>query len=276
MDWCPYSTSFGRETMLAGASEMRIKSRIAFMDIIENRDILELEQEIERIFSVREDESVRVMIVTSLSGGTGSGMFIQFALWLRRFFNARNCKTNFRSVFLLPDVFIRTVESIRDNPRKVRYHYGNAYAAIRELNAINKVTEGYKPEKPIVIEGLFDSDDPARDRVFDFSFFVDDIDKRGVSFKTIGEYEALVANMVFMQLYAPMVSEMESVEDNLYRTLHAASEPLYGSCGTSKAEYPIDDVLEYCALTASKEALSEGWNKIDTEINARKEEERQA
>ena len=42
-------------------------------------------QEIEKIFPVTSDPEygVRVIIVTSLAGGTGSGMFLQIALYLR-------------------------------------------------------------------------------------------------------------------------------------------------------------------------------------------------
>ena len=275
--WLPYSKSFGKESMIDGASEMRVKSRLAFMDCLADGTIRDLEHVIESVFHERGNDKIRVMLVSSLSGGTGSGMFIQVALWLRKFFEQRNCQASLRGIFLLPDVFIRTVQSIQDNPRKKLYHYANAYAAIRELNAINKVIQkDYVPEKPIVIDDLFDSRNPGAQPVFDFSFFIDDVDARGASFSNMGTYEEMAAQLVYMQLYAPMVSELFSVEDNLYRSLAKSSEPLYGSCGTAKAVYPVEDVTKYCALRASRDSLVEGWNKIDSEIDALIEEQKAA
>lgn len=277
LDWFPNSTDFGGESMTDGASEMRIKSRLAFMDTLADGSLLKLEQVIESIFHERGDDKIRVMLVSSLSGGTGSGMFIQVALWLRDFFVRRNCQASLKGIFLLPDIFVRTVKNAKENPRKKLYYYANAYAAIRELNAINKVIQkDYVPERPIIIDDLFDSRKPGAKPVFDFAFFIDDVDARGAAFTDIGTYEELAAQLVYMQLYAPMVNELVSVEDNLYRALTKSSEPLYGSCGTAKAIYPSKDVAEYCALRAAKDALVEGWHKIDSEIDTMIEEERAA
>ena len=276
--WFPYSRSLGAESMIDGASEMRAKSRIAFMDTMESGKIIELRNAIEKVFHHKPGtpEKIRVMLVSSLSGGTGAGMFIQVALWLRKFFDERGCMATIRGIFLLPDIFIRTIPNIRDNPRKPLYHYANAYAAIRELNAINKAIKSKgksELERPIVIDGLFDSRKPGPKPVFDNAFFIDDIDAGGAAFDKCQTYEEIVAQIVYMQLYAPMHSELSSVEDNLFRAFESNPEPVYGSCGTSKAEYPVDDVVEYCALRAAQESVSEGWCKIDAEIDAIKQEE---
>lgn len=277
--WCPYSRAFGAESMIDGASEIRVKSRLAFMDTMESGRIFELQNAIEKVFHNKPGtpEKIRVMLVTSLSGGTGSGMFLQVALWLRKFFEERNCMATIRGIFLLPDIFVRSVPNIRENGRKKLYHYANAYAAIRELNAINKVIKGnYVPDQPIIIDGLFDSRKPNKKPVFDNAFFIDDVDASGAAFNSIGAYEEMVAQIVYMQLYAPMHSELSSVEDNLFRAFESNPEPVFGSCGTAKAEYPVEDVVEYCALRASRDSIAEGWHRIDAEIDAMIEEEKNA
>ena len=269
--WSPDSQGFLMQTMINGASEVRVKSRIAFMDTMATEKIKKLEEALEKVFHRRtgEPEQVRVMLVSSLAGGTGSGMFIQVALWLRKFFDVRGCEATIRGILLLPDIFVRTTTNIAEGPRKKLYHYANAYAAIRELNAINKVIKGNaKLEKPLIIDDLFDSDHPCKQPVFDNAFFIDDVDASGVAFKSLGEYEEIVAQIVYMQLYAPMVNEMISVEDNLFRACETNPEPVYGSCGTAKAEYPAADVHEYCALRAAQDAIADGWYKIDAEIDA--------
>jgi|GEM_PF-469049 len=268
-EWCPYSPSFGRTSMIAGASEVRVKSRLAFMDTMESGAIRQLQKEVEKVFHNRpgKAEQIRVMVVSSLSGGTGSGMFIQVALWLRQFFEKKGCLATIRGILLLPDIFISTVPNIQDNPRKPLYHYANAYAAIRELNAINKVVKTQMPlAKPMIIDDLFDSRKPPKAPVFDNAFFIDDTAEGGAAFTELETYEEVVAQMVYMQLYAPMQNEMISVEDNLYRSFEANPEPAYGSCGTARAEYPVDDVVDYCSIRAAQDAVAQGWTGLDQEI----------
>lgn len=272
--WAPDTPSFRKQRMINGASEMRVKSRIAFLDTVNSGRIHDLEKEIVKILDLRDSSDIRVLLISSLSGGTGSGMFIQVALWLRKFFDSRNSEVSIRGIFLLPDIFVNNVENIGGNPKKKIAHYANAYAAIRELNTLNKIiVQGYRPDKRIVIDDLFDSDNPDARPVFDNAFFLDSVNARGKSFNTVGAYEEYAAQLAYMQLFAPMVDELVSVEDNLYRDLVAADEPIYGACGTSRALYPTQDVLEYCALCAGEEALATGWQKLDKEINRQIEQE---
>ncbi len=277
--WCPYSRAFGQESMIDGASEMRAKSRIAFMDTMATSTIFELQNAIEKVFHNRPGtpEKIRVMIVSSLAGGTGSGMFIQVALWMRQFFQSRNCQATIRGILLLPDIFVRTIANIRESPRKMLYHYANAYAAVREMNAINKVIKDkWQPERPIVITDLFDSRNPPAKPIFDNAFFIDDVDAKGAAFDSMDAYEKMAAQIVYMQLYAPMHNELVSVEDNLFRAFERSSEPIFGSCGTAKAVYPGKDVAEYCALRAAEESIAQGWSKLDVEIAALQQEEKNA
>ncbi len=277
--WCPDSPpSFLEQNMLDGASQLRIKSRLAFMDIMEDGTIKRLEHIINELLNGKEDANLRIMIVSSLSGGTGSGMFIQVALWLRKFFKSAKTEISIRGIFLLPDIFVETVHDIGGDVTDRVRHYANAYAAIRELNALSRLIAdpGYQPEKPIRIQGLFDSDNRPAKPVFDFAFFVDYRGARAGTLKDIKDYEKIVAQFVYMQLYAPMASDLYSEEDNTFLRFVNSKEPLYGSCGTSKAVYPYEDVLQYCALRATKDSITNGWKKIDHEIEGMKKEEEEA
>ncbi len=279
-DWMPESPSLKQESMKDGASQMRTKSRLAFMDILEDRSIRELETYIDKLFDKRDDAKIRVMVVSSLAGGTGSGMFIQTALWLRKYFAKRRCMVTIRGIFVLPDVFIKTIEDIRTDETEIQSLYANAYGAIRELNAITKIkAKGLRPQLPVKIDNLFDSESgqPDGQPVYDYAFFVDDISEGGSCLSQIDHYEQVVARLVYMQLYAPMHDDLYSEEDNLFKRFQRSEEPLFGSCGTAKAVYPAGDVLHYCSLRAAQESISTGWRKIDDEIRdkQRKEEERE-
>ncbi len=278
--WMPESPALLKESMKDGASQMRPKSRLAFMDILEDRTIRQLETQIDKLFDKRDGTKIRVMIVSSLAGGTGSGMFIQTALWLRKYFSKRKCAVTLRGIFVLPDVFINTIEDIRTDDTEIQSLYANAYGAIRELNAITKIkTKGMVPLLPVKIDNLFDSEDgqPDGQPVFDYAFFIDDISEGGSVLTQIDHYEQVVARLVYMQLYAPMHDDLYSEEDNLFKRFQKSKEPVFGSCGTAKAVYPTDDVLRYCALRAAQDSLSTGWRKIDEEIKdkQRKEDERE-
>lgn len=276
--WCPQAPAFMEESMIDGASELRMKSRVAFMDCLESGVIDQLELMINEVLRNNAGSKIRIMIVSSLSGGTGSGMFIQVALWLRKFLS--ESEITIRGIFLLPDVFVSTVRDIRDNKTTSVRHYCNAYAAIRELNALSKIMKGNSVElaEPIVLGKLFDSrtDSDFGKPVYDLAFFVDDKDENGVRLESIGEYERMVAQLVYMQLYAPMKNDMYSEEDNFFLTGFENEEPLYGSCGTSKAVYPVESVKTYCAIRGVSDSLTGGWKKIDAEIDAAVEERKQA
>lgn len=278
--WMPESSALLKESMKDGASQMRPKSRLAFMDILEDRTIRQLETQIDKLFNKRDGTKIRVMIVSSLAGGTGSGMFIQTALWLRKHFARRKCAVTIRGIFVLPDVFINTIEDIRTDDTEIQSLYANAYGAIRELNAITKIkTKGMVPLLPVKIDNLFDSEDaqPDGQPVYDYAFFIDDISEGGAVLSQIDHYEQVVARLVYMQLYAPMHDDLYSEEDNLFKRFQKSKEPVFGSCGTAKAVYPTDDVLRYCVLRAAQDSLSTGWRKIDEEIKdkQRKEDERE-
>ncbi len=278
--WMPVSPTLLKESMKDGASQMRPKSRLGFLDTIEDRTIHQLEEYINKLFDKRDDAKIRVMIVSSLAGGTGSGMFIQAALWLRQFFAKRRCTVTLRGIFLLPDIFIDTIADIRNDNTETQSLYANAYGAIRELNAITKIkTKGLKPILPVKIDNLFDSESgqPDGQAVYDYAFFIDNISEGGSVLTQIDHYEQVVARLVYMQLYAPMHDDLYSEEDNLFKRFERSAEPVFGSCGTAKAVYPSDDVLRYCAMRAAKDSLSTGWRKIDEEIGEkqRKENERE-
>ena len=277
-EWCPSSPEFLKESMMDGASELRIKSRIAFMDCDLSGTLnRELGAIINRVRERDPQAKFRIMIVSSLSGGTGSGMFIQVALWLRKFLSG--VPITIRGIFVLPDVFAGTIRDIATNAATKQRHYCNAYAAIKELNAITNVLKSATFQLPaqITIGDLFDSekDKGTGHKVYDLAFFVDYKDANNLSLGSISEYESMVAQLVYMQLYSPMKDDMYSEEDNLFITNIQSEDPLYGSCGVAKAEYPLQSVIEYSSIRAMQDSLTTGWGRIDSEIAVLLDEKRQ-
>ncbi|MBE6666258.1 MAG: hypothetical protein E7603_08595 [Ruminococcaceae bacterium] len=274
--WCiDNCNEFLSETTTNGASTMRMKSRLAFLNTYNNTKIRTIENLISKMMETGTgNDDIRVMLISSISGGTGAGMFLQTALWIRNKFKERGREIKLRGMLLLPDVFVKTIKDVQNNDFLEDRHYANAYAAIREMNAIAKIkdTNGYKPKVPLKIDGLFDSEDldnPGRSKkgLFDFIFFIDYENKAGVNLRAISAYEDIVAQLAYTHSFSPMADSINTKEDNVFLA-HILQGFSFGSCGTAKAIYPKDDVVEYCILRTVREMISDGWCNLDAEINA--------
>ncbi|MBQ8145370.1 MAG: hypothetical protein IJ039_01170 [Clostridia bacterium] len=265
-DWMPTSTLLRHEEMRWGTSQIRAMSRLAFYDVIQNRDILELEREIEKLLGGHDENCINVTIVSSLAGGTGSGMLIQTALWLRNLLEDRNCTVTIRGILVLPEALIKCVRQVGNDERMREKIRANAYATIRELNAITKIRTGvYKPQKRVWLDGFADSErkyECEDASVFDYAFFVDcDMDENNRD--SIEDYEKSVARLTYMHMLAPASDGAYTKEDSAYRQHQLSKEPLYGLCDTAKAIYPTESILEYCTLRAIKDSLADSWRLLD-------------
>ena len=279
--WCIEDVDvFKGETMTNGASTMRMKSRLAFLDTYGSMKIRNIEELISKMMTKGDgQDAIQVMLVSSISGGTGAGMFLQTALWIRNLFKERGKEIKLRGMLILPDVFVKTVKDVLNNDFLEDRHYANAYAAIREMNAVSKIKlePGYKPRVPMKIDDLFDSEDldnPKRSPkgLFDFIFFIDYENKTGANLNSISAYEDIVAHLTYTQLYSPMKDSINTKEDNIFLN-NVRQGFSFGSCGIAKAVYPKDDVTEYCILSAISEMISSGWCNLDSEIEATRMEE---
>ncbi|MFN4262008.1 MAG: tubulin-like doman-containing protein, partial [Gemmataceae bacterium] len=70
------------------------------------------------------DSGVNVFVVASLCGGTGSGMFLDLAYGLKKWFKYDGLTGEINGLFMLPGAFVGVSDRIK----------ANAYAALKELN----------------------------------------------------------------------------------------------------------------------------------------------
>ena len=70
-----------------------------------------------------------------MMGGTGSGMFLQIPLYIREIFESQFSggadRIEIQGTFILPDVLKGAI-----SPKETENVYSNAYAAMKELNAM--------------------------------------------------------------------------------------------------------------------------------------------
>lgn len=271
-EWFPDNAMLKVRNMIKGAGQVRPLSRLAFAETISSGRIGKLEKAIRELQVSRGDvqtSNFRIMIVSSFAGGTGSGMFIQTALFLREYIRKHyGGEVIIRGLFALPDLF-RNV-----NPSKVQREsmYANAYAALKELSAINQVCLSNDPSADDInmkIDNLFDSKRDRRKaekKPFDFIFFVDNINARGKVLTDLEDYKQLMTTATYMQVYSPITDSGDSREDNAILTVISGDgKPLYGGVGASRIVYPYQDLVDYCGTRATIEAITDSWTLIDRE-----------
>ena len=94
-------------------------------------------------------EEIRIMIVSSLVGGTGAGIFLQAALYLKDYFETLGKRVMIRGTFLLPDIFIKTGIISNQQSKNI---LANGYACLKELNAIIGATSSINNKSLSTIE----------------------------------------------------------------------------------------------------------------------------
>ncbi|MBO4982872.1 MAG: hypothetical protein J6D23_02345 [Clostridia bacterium] len=276
-EWMPINPMLKAMNMLDGSSQARIRARLAFYAASKSTMILELEDKLKGLLD-ETDEEINVYIVSSLAGDFGAGTLIPLALWVRQYFERHNVPVQIKGMLITPDVFIRTIAQIGRDERECKILRANAYATIRELNAITKIkTNVFKPSFPVKIDEVgFDSSEKQDGKcVFDRAYLIGDVTSSGLALNSIYAYEKAVAQIVYAQMFALIKNDWYYEDDGWFRFKEPNDEPLYGSCGIAKAMYPVDSVYDYCSLKAAYDFLNTGWRTIDKYVDLRLEIEKQ-
>ena len=292
-EWFPAENNFLlARNGLRGAGQLRSLSRLLLEDTMKRENSIDdplaalhaAFDHLQQQDSDRQAADVVVMIISSFAGGTGSGIFIQVALYLRKMLLERMyCNTALiRGLFALPDIYTGSLH----NDQEIESVYANAYASLKELCAINRLFSGNdRLAKDIRMryEGLFDSQKdqdrsgklPITMVPFNSIFFVDNVSSDGEKLPSLPAYESMIAEIAYMQIYSPMAPNMFSQEDNLIRsTILSRGQRIFASAGCSKIEYPHDDIVEYCVRRMMADSLSTDWLFFDRQYRSQLDEAR--
>jgi hypothetical protein len=280
-EWFPWEQpELQRKLLTEGAGQIRAVSRLGYRAAMETGHLHGLERQIATIFRARGEEqinSVRVMIVSSLAGGTGAGIFLQTAMYLRELFEVSFGRSNVlvRGAFVLPDTLIKSRvldENEWDNVR------ANGYASLKELNAITLNAAGVHSQVTIEMEYRPGQTDAygrqslaitPRQLPYDFVFLYDFENTRGENLGHFGHYADQVAQTVYLQLFTPIAAGNFSQEDNqILGLIGNQGRSRYCGAGVARLLYPYTDVVEYAALRWATDALSDQWLKLDAQFEA--------
>jgi len=277
--WFPSNPHLDRKSITEGAGQIRAVSRLAFWVAMKEGRMNGLLESIDRIFPVQRDNtihSIRVFIISSLAGGTGSGIFLQVAMYLRELLESRYGRNSvlIRGAFLLPDLFVHTQLLDRREWENVQ---ANGYASMKELNAITLSAAGksaqsedgvtieleYRPDQ-VDLEGNAVHAITEKQLPYDFCFLYDYENLKGQHLNSFSDYMDLMCRSIYLQLFSPISEKHLSQEDNQILEL-IASDGRGRICGAGVAsiEYPYEDIVEYLALRRSIEGLSDNWLQLD-------------
>lgn len=272
-DWFPVNPILNSKVISEGAGQVRSISRLAVDTSLRKGDIEQLHEAIKELYKVDQksvDQALRIVIVSSLAGGTGSGLILPVALYLRHYlvshFHQNSNIT--RGFFILPEVFDEVIKGHNErNTLKA-----NAYATLRELDAFLMKADGmldFKYDDSIRIEfprisAIEQGYDEFNVRPYDFCFLFDAQNAKGDKLESFDKYLEHAANCIYSQSIGPMNRRSNSSEDNVIRRLvREKGRNRYAGAGASMLVYPYKDIKRFIALQWTKRCLTDQWLEFD-------------
>lgn len=284
--WFPTSEQLLLDRSLTeGAGQVRAISRLALRAAMNEGKLDQLKSKLTHLFRVKGDSfiaSPRVVIVSSIAGGTGAGIFIQTAMYMRellqREFNRSN--TLITGAFLLPDIIASTDAGKTLSVQQKENIRANAYACIKELNAITKYTSQntdiqsdliqieleYKPNQ-IDNQGRPTAKISRENLPYNFSFLYDFENSANENLGFIDNYINQVVKSIYLNILSPLAGNLYSKQDNeILELIGNKGLSRYCGSGTSELIYPYEDLVNYCAKKWAINNISNEWLNIDNQF----------
>lgn len=269
-NWFPVNEMMNRKTLTEGAAQVRAISRLAFDTTLKGGNLTPLHDAIEKLFRIdkdQEEQSLRVIITSSLAGGTGSGIILSVAMYLANYLKAKfpKAKAITRGFFIQPDVFYKVIPG-NEEQQNLQV---NAYAAVRELDAFlmkgdNTLPEQYKNLKFEFPRVGADGVEEVSVMPYDFCFLFDAKNKESGNLDSFASYLDHAATCIYTQSIGPMSKKSNSREDNVLReVIKNDGRNRYAGAGASRLVYPWQHVRDVTGFRWADQALSTEWLQFD-------------
>ena len=281
LKWFPNNTTMYSKTVSEGAGQVRAISRLALNATIKTGEIQKLYKAIDSLFLKDGEElkqALRVIVVSSACGGTGSGIAMTVGMMVRKYLQKhyREKSLIVRGFLLLPgvmDTVIKT-EVERESLRR------NGYATVKEINAFMIKASGFCGVRkdlerfddlhidiPTTSSGVERLDNLP----FDFCFLLDRVDQSQESMQTLDQYKDFAARSLYEQNIGPMQRDAFSMEDNIIKEVSNGDNlgrNRFGGIGASVVRYPYEDIADYIAYSRAMDRIGDGdtvgeWIKYD-------------
>jgi hypothetical protein len=212
---------------------------------------------IQRLTSLKqgsEKRGINVFVVSSVCGGTGSGMLLDIAYLTRAAIEKTNndpdsCYLN--GVLALPSVFPTVDKNGIES---------NAYACLRELDYFMEGKWQVDYGNPNIPNPIKDEHKP-----FNIVYLVDSHNEQGQNLSGMLEIAPMVAEAIYLQMSSQVGNANNSTYDNiqsLTNTIFNHGEnrqvpTAYSSLGTASLVFPVSKIIEFCANRLGRDLISE-------------------
>ena len=290
--WFPKNAVMYDKTVSEGAGQVRAISRLALNATIKTGRIRPLYDAIDDLF--RKDgkalkQAMRIVIASTASGGTGSGIILPLSMIVRDYVNTKYPNTSLivRSVILLPE----TLDSVIDSTAERESQRRNAYATIKEINAFMMKGSGFMDVGDSELSRYRNLNIafamPGTDELkflsllpFDFCFLMDGQNAEDTTMISMDQYKAQAAQALYEQNIGPMQKNAFSLEDNIIKEMTNPGNfgrNRFGGIGAGLIRYPYDEIADYIAYGWAKASIGgEGeaakWSKYDHAFEVAKRE----
>ncbi len=291
--WFPKNAVMYDKTVSEGAGQVRAISRLALNSTIKTGKIRPLYDSIDDLFrKTGKDmkQAMRVVIASTASGGTGSGILLPLSMFIRDYVKEKYPNTSLivRALVLLPETLDSVIDSQTERDSQAR----NAYATIKEINAFMMKGSGFidldedlKQFSNLHVDVSIAGSDRQKELSLlpmDFCFLMDGQDAEDSTMISIGQYIDQAAQALYEQNIGPMQKKAFSVEDNIIKEMTKPGNygrNRFGGIGAGVINYPYEKIADYVAYDLAMDSIGgEGdatkWTKYDNAIKAYKAEQK--
>ncbi len=270
-EWFPQDPILKLRYVQTGAGQIRSLSRLAFISAEQKNKFQPIFDEINRIRKIgsNADKNLVVVIVGSITGGTGAGMFIQLPFLIRSKL-LENCgidTCSIRGMFVGPDI----TESAQHKPFMKHSICVNGYTCLKELNAFNlhhsKERENLPDEirQSLRLENYKHDDFSPSNIPYDYIYLYENTTNIGtpgdISVDGMVRY---ISQIAYALLFTPVLDDAVSVEDNLIgESISKNNMNRYVGAGICRLCYPKEEAMEYVALSMVNSLVKTEWRVID-------------
>ena len=291
--WFPKNAVMYDKTVSEGAGQVRAISRLALNATIKTGKIRPLYESIDELLRrTGKDmkQAMRVVIASTASGGTGSGIILPLSMFIRDYVKEKYPNTSLivRSLILLPETLDSVIDSQTERDSQAR----NAYATVKELNAFMMKGSGFidldddlKQFSNLHVNVSIAGSDRQKALSLlpmDFCFLMDGQDAEDSTMISIGQYIDQAAQALYEQNIGPMQKKAFSVEDNIIKEMTKPGNygrNRFGGIGAGVISYPYEKIADYVAYDLAIDSIGgEGdaskWTRYDKAVEAYRAEQK--
>ncbi len=275
----PINPQLMNKPLTEGAGQIRAVSKLAFDMCVREGRLNGLHEAVNALQKLNGDDmeqSIRVLIVSTLVGGTGSGILLPVSMYLRNYLETVcNKKPIIRAFCLLPEVFFTGDQKTEVEKSNLRT---NAYATLRELDAFmlradsapdSEIRQRFtlKMPRPGTV-GQYDEYDR---NPLDYCFLFDAQNINGETLNDLQAYKRHAADCIYAACISRLHKRLNSSEDNTILERCAENgRNRYCGTGTAKLIYPFAAMRDYVALNWMSQAMTDDWLRYDKKVEKEK------